>query len=530
MTTHLNVKREHHIHFQTPFLFFTLFVLFSGVSFWFLNHGYLDEVGLKWASDAILLRSGVDTTGMLFAVVHPPLPVYLTTLLQSIPGISPIIAPMFLTNIVMSALGVFLYQKLNKIGNHGLYLALVGILLFLNPYSLKAASSAGTGAFGVLATFVLLMALKDLFSTVTIRHFVSMGLAIALFFLCDIRFFLFFFPLMAILSYWNRMEHFNHDRFSYWFIIYIPTIVFVLAYAFATRFVGEQWPGFFDYYFEVLRADIQTWQGFFSHFLGMTTNLFKSIFWAIFCFPIIVFTYVECTQVMNKRFIVCGFFLLVSADFLAQFFTPDIFIIEELYLSFSIVCLFILLKRPDHMRRVSALVLLIFSIFSSSFHILDSKLIDNQLFVRALQGETLTYSAQKDFALGQWLRDKKDVLMDYRVAHNVIAARGNAKGLVLPHTTMFNWFMQTKVPLQRFIVVPSPKHPHVEKDRVSQTLSDLYDKGYPGYNLVYSGLGWRVYENEYAAKRDEAVFKSLEEFQQERRVNSKPPRVYNNQS
>lgn len=93
---------------------------------------------------------------------------------------------------------------------------------------------------------------------------------------------------------------------------------------------------------------------------------------------------------------------------------------------------------------------------------------------------------------GEILRQAEGLLIDTSAHPEFVAARGTAKGLVVPGEPDFELQLKTRQLTSPFIAVRRSGVTHTP-DRLNVTFPDLYDSGAPGYRLVYGQDGWRVY-------------------------------------
>jgi hypothetical protein len=101
-----------------------------------------------------------------------------------------------------------------------------------------------------------------------------------------------------------------------------------------------------------------------------------------------------------------------------------------------------------------------------------------------------------DRALGLFLRGKSDILMDSEAAPSVIAARASAQGLVGPADQGFTLALLRRRPSAAYVAVSGDELDL--NDRIAKGIPKIYDKGAPGYALIYDRDGWRVYARQSA--------------------------------
>lgn len=97
-----------------------------------------------------------------------------------------------------------------------------------------------------------------------------------------------------------------------------------------------------------------------------------------------------------------------------------------------------------------------------------------------------------DQYVGHFLAGRAEVMIDAAAHPAVVAARGNAEGLVTSNDTAFALSLLRKRVETPTIAVAAP-NPAGNADAISRSLPDLYAYGEPGMQLVYDHDGWRVW-------------------------------------
>jgi membrane protein XagC len=101
--------------------------------------------------------------------------------------------------------------------------------------------------------------------------------------------------------------------------------------------------------------------------------------------------------------------------------------------------------------------------------------------------------------LGEWLNDNRQpTLIDDRAAYRVIVARGDAKGLILPHQREFKGALRQRDWAAEQVVVVRPSDELAPLDAITRFAPSLYWNGMPGYRLVFDANPWRVYRRQVA--------------------------------
>lgn len=119
-----------------------------------------------------------------------------------------------------------------------------------------------------------------------------------------------------------------------------------------------------------------------------------------------------------------------------------------------------------------------------------------QQWTTALRDE-IDLHPTEDMELGAWLgRSRLQTMIDDQAAYAAIAARGDARDLVLPFSVEFKLALASPERLPAQIVVPAPGTRQGAEDAITRRYPELWQGGAPGYQLVYEQEVWRVWRKE----------------------------------
>ncbi|MGK2909196.1 MAG: hypothetical protein ACSLE1_05275 [Sphingobium sp.] len=151
------------------------------------------------------------------------------------------------------------------------------------------------------------------------------------------------------------------------------------------------------------------------------------------------------------------------------------------------------IRWPVHKRRPFIVALLIASGFigSAAAIWLDAPAAAAQRNT-ALRGGESDPAAQGAAKVGRYLRGYSDVLIDAEQHPQVVAARGDAKGLVTPRLDAFQIAVLRRRIVSRAVALPRPSETE-SADQISRAFPTAYEAGLPGYRLDYDAGGWRVW-------------------------------------
>jgi hypothetical protein len=95
--------------------------------------------------------------------------------------------------------------------------------------------------------------------------------------------------------------------------------------------------------------------------------------------------------------------------------------------------------------------------------------------------------------IGRATIGRSGVLVDSENAPAVIVSRGDALGLLPPTDERFRlslMFGRLEAP---FVAVPNPQSATGVNDRIHRNFPTFYNRGAPGYRLIFENAIWRLY-------------------------------------
>ncbi len=99
-----------------------------------------------------------------------------------------------------------------------------------------------------------------------------------------------------------------------------------------------------------------------------------------------------------------------------------------------------------------------------------------------------------DFDLGGVIADREGVLVDSVNAPAVVVGRRRATGLITPQHQEFGLAILTSTIDAPFVAVSDPQSATGAQDRLNKAFPQLYQRGPPGYRLVYHNATWRLFK------------------------------------
>lgn len=102
---------------------------------------------------------------------------------------------------------------------------------------------------------------------------------------------------------------------------------------------------------------------------------------------------------------------------------------------------------------------------------------------------------QGEEAVGRFIEDKSNVMIDADRHPSIVSARGHAEGLVPAKLPAFK-VATLKRRVDADHVVVRKHQPGESDDAISQVLPDFYERGAPGYRISFDQDGWRVWSKQ----------------------------------
>jgi hypothetical protein len=85
------------------------------------------------------------------------------------------------------------------------------------------------------------------------------------------------------------------------------------------------------------------------------------------------------------------------------------------------------------------------------------------------------------------------VRVDSVNAPAVVVGRGSTTGLITPQDEKFGLAILMSAISTPFVAVPDPQSNVGVQDRLNKAFPQLYQRGLPGYRLVYHNANWRLF-------------------------------------
>lgn len=118
--------------------------------------------------------------------------------------------------------------------------------------------------------------------------------------------------------------------------------------------------------------------------------------------------------------------------------------------------------------------------------------------VAALAGHGIDEARSDEIGLGNATVGRNGVLVDSFSAPAIVLGRGDARGLLAPSDEAFALSLMFSRLDAPFVAVPNPALGNGAQDRLNKAFPLLYDRGAPGYHVIYENARWRLFARNIA--------------------------------
>lgn len=477
-----------------------LVLIMTVITVWLLANGFMSESATERWSTVIAALGAKDMLIENFTFLVPHLPLYLLVPFYYIPGLESGAAP-YLLSLIATAFLLFLWgHHLKEVELSQTRLAVLGVLMVAHPGFLWAATSGSHIALSMVAFYLLYRASQHIISDHDIHSYISLAVTFVFFFFIDgsaVYIFVALIPLLVVIA---PRRTIMVSPMSLYLIVGTP-----FAFAVATwAYLNWIFEGSFMHFIEhadsmflggMMHAKEYPWLldnggQFFKPLLAATGYL-------LIAYPVSLYLLFD-TINQNSRF--RASFVLLLHPLIAigiatsQYYLTHPFEILTL-VSAGLMAELTYVKMQSRREYVFLVVFMLISVVGGWWLFIETANPQMKQWVQALSGKNVANAkGDGDLQVGLWLKaHRQPTLMYERSAYRVIAARGDAEGLVLSFSQDFKSVMRERNPNVRQIAVPQPDTVSGRRDWVNIRYPNLYDHGMTGFRLVYDQLGWRVY-------------------------------------
>jgi len=491
--------------FDGKLLLLIAFVLLAASTIWALSNGFhLAEATDRWAMVISMLGAPhILLENLTFLTPHIPL--YLLIPFYYIPGLDTGGAPYLIS---LLAAGFLLYlwiRDMKDVESSRGRVAILLLLVVMHPAFLWAATSGGHIALSMIAFYLLYRAVQHVITEHDLHSYIMLAVVFMFFFFIDGSAIFIFVALLPLLVVVAPVRTLMLSPLSLYLIVGTPFF-----------FAAGTW-AYLNWIFE----------GSFLHFITNSDSVFlggmlhindypwlkdnggqffKPLLMAcgymLIAYPVTIYLLLDTMRNSYRfraTFVLLIHPLIAIAIATSQNYLTHPFEILTL-ISAGIMAELTHIKMQSRREFVLLVLFMMVSVGGGWWLFVHTGNPQMQQWARALAGEkpAIASSHDADLQLGLWLRGHhRPTLIYERSAYKVIAARGDAEGLMLSFSREFKTAMRERIPAVDMIAVPLPTSIRGKRDKINIRHPSLYDHGMKGFVRVYDAMGWRVYRRNH---------------------------------
>lgn len=470
------------------------------ITIWVLSNGFmLDSATIRWTK----VVGALDAEDFLvenLSFLTPHLPLYLLIPFYYIPGLATGAAP-YLLSIVVSVSLLYLWAaNLKEVELSEHRLVILGLLVVIHPAFLWSATSGSHIALSMLAFYLLYRGAQHIISDHDLHSYISLAVVFVFYFFIDTSAIFIFIALIPLLVVIAPIRAIMVSPMSLYLIVGTPFAFAVFTWAYLNWIFEGSFLNFItdpdsEFLGGMLYVFDYPWLlnyggEFFMPLLAATGYL-------LIAYPVSVYLLLDTinnSYRFRASFVLLLHPLIAIAIATSQYFLTHPFEILTL-VSAGLMAELTYVKMQTKREFVFLVIFMLVSVIGGWWLFIETASPQMTQWVQALQGKN-QHNAQGDgdLQLGLWLKEHRDQTMMYeRSAYRVIAARGDARNLVLSFSHDFKTAMRERIPHVKQIAVPEPHSIRGRRDWLNIRHPHLYDYGMKNFKLVYDHMGWRVY-------------------------------------
>jgi len=461
-----------------------------------LQHGFVGQSATGLWTRILIVRDTTEFSPAYVALLFPPIPVVLSAVLSYLPGLGDGAAP-YLVGVLATAL-LLAVMFFDLAPRHGLpFSALFTCLLGLNPAMIWVATTGANGALGLLVFYGLMRILARFNLARDPQDYLHFGCLLCLLFFVDERALYLALAIFPVLPLVMPERPLKLSPLSVYLVLFSPLILGLLSWMYLNWLFMHDTLGFLTAPDALLRGAFAT----------ATSNQWLRTHGGEFLFPLVAMlaglllvfpAWLSLPQVaLRHGKFSAGFAATVTIVVAGAFGTMTLFVAHPLdMIVLGAVALMIGIKEMPLSigRRRNIQILMAVGVCSGWLVFLFQPAPEMVSWREALSGQRVAYPDALEQALGQFLAEAPcPTLMDDHAAPYGVAARGSAKDLILPYSYAFKLAMASTPARVQQIAVSKPGSPSAQRDRITQRFPYLYQKGLPGYVMVFEQGDWRVW-------------------------------------
>jgi len=490
--------------FESKITLVLVSALMTFVTIWVLSNGFqLAGATQRWAT-VIGALGATDVLLENLSFLQPHLPLYVLVPFYYIPGLNTGAAP-YLVSLLAATFLLFMWDRhLKEVELSNVRHAILAILVVSHPAFLWAATSGGYLMLSMIAFYMLYRSAQHIITEHDIHSYISLAVVFLIFFFVDSSAIFIFVALLPLLVVIAPIRTVMVSPLGLYLIVGTPFAFAVGTWAYM-NWIFEGDPLFFitnaDSAFMGGMLHIQDYAWLQQYGGQFFMPLLAATGYMLVAYPVSIYLLLDTMDNgyrFRASFVLLLHPLIAIAIATSQYYLMHPFEILGL-ISAGVMAELTFIKMQSRREFVLLVVFMLVSSAGGWWLFSQAGNPEMKHWMQALQGDAHE-SAQddSDLALGLWLKHHRQTTMIYdRGAYEVIAARGDAKGLMLSFSNEYKSNIRERIPDVEQIAVPDPSTARGRRDRLNIQFPNLYDFGMKGYSIVYDHLGWRVYRKKH---------------------------------
>ncbi|MFQ5518783.1 MAG: hypothetical protein ACE5E3_02150, partial [Mariprofundus sp.] len=488
----MNMQLAQRTGIEGKALLITLAIVLTAITVWILSNGfYLDTAIERWAKVVAALGAReVVIENLTFLTPH--LPLYLLVPFYYIPGLDTGAAPYFVSVAATVSLLVLWARDLKEVELSEKRLVILALLVVMHPAFLWSATSGSHIALSMVAFYLLYRSAQHIISEHDLHSYISLALVFLFFFFIDASAVFIFVALIPLLVVIAPIRTIMVSPMSLYLIVGTPFAFAVATWAYLnwifegsflhfitnadSAFLGgmlhiEDYPWLKDYGGQ-----------FFNPLLAATGYL-------LIAYPVSVYLLLD---TINNNYRLRASFVLLLHPLIAigiatsQHYLTHPFEILGL-VSAALLAELTYVQMQTRREFMLLVVFMMVSVVGGWWLFVETANPQMNQWVNALKGDASSLDPRKDgdLQLGLWLKEHRQQTLIYeRGAYKVIAARGDAKNLILSFSPDYKIAMRERIPSVEQVAVPEPDTIRGKRDKLNVRHPHLYDHGMKGFRKV----------------------------------------------
>ena len=460
-----------------------------------LTNGYLSSDALARYAKLLVMR---DAAGLRFeysGFLSPQVSLYLSLLLSALLGVRESVTPYILDILAVAVFAAWVWRDLANTQGP-IWASIWTLLLVLHPFVLWTATSGQDLGLGLLTVYGLCRTLHVFQNTPEPRSYLKFAGWLCLLFFVDARAGFIAMAMLPWLALAAPRSLLQKAPLAFYMVCYLPFLFAALGWMYLNWLYHGEGLLFLQQADSAFRggyaqAPYLPWLVEFGGTWWLPL-LWLSVTGIAACPSLLLLPWSRTPRAWAGPVAVTG--AIICAGAIATYFWFTTHSVQ--FLALLLVPVALGLKEVRVGNKLPATLALIIGIPLGWPVLQHAPMPEVRHWTIALR-EVIDLRPREDIELGAWLADSRlPTLIDDQAAYAVIAARGDARDLILPFSDEFKLALASPERIPPQIVVAAPGTRQGAQDAINRRFPGLWKEGRPGYQLVYEQEVWRVWQRE----------------------------------